>query len=140
MSVRRSLHSFLTGCCQEQIEKMLAVYKNEKIVNERVLGTYANHSTKIVFIKQFSKKCCLATGQKSHNTNKFLYSVGIDMSFEDLESLTDALGTISKSPNAVNYAEISETTDSQGNSYRLVLKRSEWCAGVQGVQACWCAS
>jgi hypothetical protein len=105
---------------------MLAVYKNEIIVNERVLGTYANHSTKIVFIKQFSKKCCLATGQKSQNTNKFLYSVGIDMSFEDLESLTDALGTMSKSPNAVNYAEISETTDSQGNSYRLVLKRSEY--------------
>jgi hypothetical protein len=26
----------------------------------------------------------------------------------------------------VNYAEISETTDAQGNSYRLVLKRSEY--------------
>ena len=79
-----------------------------------------------MFIKQFSKKCCLATGQMSQTTRKFLYNVGIDMSFEELESLTDALGTMSKLPHAVNYAEISETTDSQGNSYRLVLKRSEY--------------
>jgi hypothetical protein len=105
---------------------MLSVYKNEKILNEKVLGTYANHNTKVVFLKQFSKKCCLATGQMAQKSRKFLYNVGIDMSFEELESLTDALGTMSKSPHVVNYAEISETTDSQGNSYRLVLKRSEY--------------
>jgi hypothetical protein len=105
---------------------MLSVYKSEKILNEKVLGTYANHNTKVVFIKQFSKKCCLATGQMSQTTRKFVYTVGIDMSFEELENLTDALGNMSKLPHVVNYAEISETTDAQGNSYRLVLKRSEY--------------
>jgi hypothetical protein len=104
---------------------MLNVYRNEKTLAERVLGTYANHSSKAVFVKQFSKKCCLATGQMSQTTNKFLYQVSVEMSFDELESLTDAFGTMSKAPNAVNYAEISETRDSQGNSYRLVLKRSE---------------
>jgi hypothetical protein len=90
------------------------------------IGTYANQSSKAVFIKQFSKKCCLATGQMSQTTSKFLYTVGVEMTFDELESLTDALGSMSKSPSAVNYAEISETQDSQGNSYRLVLKRSEY--------------
>ena len=105
---------------------MFAVYKNEKTLHEKVLGTYANHSSKAVFIKQFSKKCCLATGQMSQTTSKFLYTVGVEMTFDELESLTDAFGSMSKSPKAVNYAEISETQDSQGNTYRLVLKRSEY--------------
>jgi hypothetical protein len=105
---------------------MFTVYKNEKTLHEKVLGTYANHSSKTMFIKQFSKKCCLATGQMSQTTNKFLYNVGVEMTFDELESLTDAFGSMSKSPNAVNYAEISETHNSQGNTYRLVLKRSEY--------------
>ena len=105
---------------------MLSVYKSEKILNEKVLGTYANHNTKVVFIKQFSKKCCLATGQMSQTSRKFLYNVGIEMSFEELANLTDAVGNMSKQPHVVNYAEINETTDASGNSYRLVLKRSEY--------------
>lgn len=106
---------------------MFSVYKNEKTLHEKVLGTYHNHSSKVVFIKQFSKKCCLATGQMSQATSKFLYNVGVEMTFEELENcLTDAFRTMSKAPEAVNYAEISETQDQQGNTYRLVLKRSEY--------------
>jgi hypothetical protein len=56
----------------------------------------------------------------------FIYDAGIELPFEILEELTDVLPSMSKMPNAVNYAELGENKDSFGNEYRTVLKAIEY--------------
>ncbi|CAB4001680.1 Hypothetical predicted protein [Paramuricea clavata] len=104
----------------------LRVYKRERTVIEKILGEYENGKTKIVTLKQWTKKCGLHVGRVNSAKDTFIYDSGIDISFDDMEQLADALPTMSKASQAVNYAELSESKDSYGNQYRLVLKSSEY--------------
>jgi hypothetical protein len=90
------------------------------------LGSYQNGTTKMVFCKCWGQKCVLASGVKSKTNPKFLYKSGVEMSFEELEELVEALGKCTKAPGAVNYHELSETANWKGEKFRLVLKDSEY--------------
>ncbi|CAB3985831.1 Hypothetical predicted protein [Paramuricea clavata] len=79
----------------------------------------------MVFCKRWVQKCVLASGVKSKTNENFLHKTGIETSFEEVEELIEALGKCSKSPNAVNYHELSQTTNYKGEKFCLVLKNSE---------------
>ena len=107
-------------------EESIKIYKRERSITEMVLGRYENNKTKMVVLKQWNKKCGLLVGKLSHAGDTFIYDAGIELPFEVMEELTDVLPSMSKLPNAVNYAELGENKDSFGNEYRTVLKASEY--------------
>ena len=104
----------------------IKIYKRERTTVEMVLGSYENNRTKMVSLKQWNKKCGLLVGKMSSAGDTFVYESGIELPFEVMEELVDVLPTMSKLPNATNYAELGENKDSYGNEYRTVLKRSEY--------------
>ena len=114
------------------MERQIKIYKRERTTVERILGQYENGKTKIVSLKQWSKKCGLLVGKMSGSGDTFVYDSGIEMSFEEMEKFADALPRMSKSLAGVNYAELGESKDSYGNEYRIVLKRSEF----DGLKVC----
>jgi hypothetical protein len=107
-------------------EESIKIYKRERSITEMVLGRYENNKTKMVVLKQWNKKCGLLVGKLSHAGDTFIYDAGIELPFEVMEELTDVLPSMSKLPNAVNYAELGENKDSYGNEYRTILKASEY--------------
>jgi hypothetical protein len=62
----------------------------------------------------------------SYAGDTFVYDSGIELPFEVMEELVDVLPTMSKLPNAFNYALLGEDKDSYGNEYRTALKASEF--------------
>jgi hypothetical protein len=114
------------------MEGTIKIYKRERSTVERVLGQYENGKTKMVTLKQWSKKCGLLVGKMSGSGDTYVYDSGIEMSFEEMEKFADALPRMSKSLAGVNYAELGESKDSYGNEYRVVLKRSEF----DGLKVC----
>ena len=92
----------------------------------REVGVYANGTLKSVWYERFGKKCCLALGVPSKNKEKFLYTMSLHMSFEEMEMLVECLGKCVHNRSAVNYFELSKGTDWQGNPERLVLKASQY--------------
>ena len=108
------------------MEGQIKIYKRERTTVERILGQYENGKTKMVSLKQWTKKCGLLVGKMSGSGDTFVYDSGIEMSFEEMEKFADALPRMSKSLASVNYAELGESKDSYGNEYRIVLKRSEF--------------
>jgi hypothetical protein len=107
-------------------DEPVKVYKRERTIVERVLGKYENGKTKMVTLKQWNKKCGLCVGKQSSAGDTFIYDSGIELPFEVMEELADALSTMSKLANAVNYAELGDNKDSYGNEYRTILKGSEF--------------
>ena len=107
-------------------KQIIKIYKRERTTVEKVLGQYENGKTKIVSLKQWNKKCGLLVGKMSRAGDTFVYDSGIELSFDEMETLADALPTMSKSFLTINYAELGESKDSYGNEYRVVLKRSEY--------------
>jgi hypothetical protein len=107
-------------------EHPVKIYKRERSTVEMVLGTYENSKTKMVSLKQWNKKCGLLVGKLSHAGDTFVYDTGIELPFEVMEELVDVLPSMSKLPNATNYAELGENKDSYGNEYRTILKASEY--------------
>jgi hypothetical protein len=114
------------------MERQVKIYKRERTTVEKILGQYENGKTKMVSLKQWSKKCGLLVGKMSGSGDTFVYDSGIEMSFEEMEKFADALPRMSKSLAGVNYAELGESKDSYGNEYRVVLKRSEF----DGLKVC----
>ena len=104
----------------------IKIYKRERTITEMVLGRYENNKTKMVVFKQWNKKCGLLVGKLAQADDTFIYDAGIELPFEVMEELTDVLPSMSKLPNAVNYAELGENKDSYGNEYRTLLKASEY--------------
>ena len=111
-------------------EHPVKIYKRERTTVEMTLGTYENSKTKMVSLKQWNKKCGLLVGKMSYGGDTFVYDSGIELPFEIMEELVDVLPTMSKLPNATNYALLGEDKDSYGNEYRTVLKASEF-AGLK---------
>jgi hypothetical protein len=107
-------------------EHPVKIYKRERTTVEMTLGTYENSKTKMVSLKQWNKKCGLLVGKMSYAGDTFVYDSGIELPFEVMEELVDVLPTMSKLPNATNYAELGENKDSYGNEYRTILKASEF--------------
>ena len=114
------------------MEGAIKIYKRERTTVEKILGQYENGKTKMVTLKQWSKKCGLLVGKMSGSGDTYVYDSGIEMSFEEMEKFADALPRMSKSLAGVNYAELGESKDSYGNEYRVVLKRSEF----DGLKVC----
>jgi hypothetical protein len=114
------------------MEGAIKIYKRERTTVEKILGQYENGKTKMVTLKQWTKKCGLLVGKMSGSGDTYIYDSGIEMSFEEMEKLADALPRMSKSLAGVNYAELGESKDSYGNEYRVVLKRSEF----DGLKVC----
>jgi hypothetical protein len=114
------------------MEGTIKIYKRERTTVEKILGQYENGKTKMVSLKQWTKKCGLLVGKLSGSGDTYIYDSGIEMSFEEMEKLADALPRMSKSLAGVNYAELGESKDSFGNEYRIVLKRSEF----DGLKVC----
>jgi hypothetical protein len=114
------------------MEGRIKIYKRERTTVEKILGQYENGKTKMAVLKQWTKKCGLVLGKISGAGDTFVYDSGIEMSFDEMEKFVDALAIMSKSPSAVNYAELGDSKDSYGNEYRLILKRSEF----DGLKVC----
>jgi hypothetical protein len=114
------------------MEGPIKIYKRERTTVEKILGQYENGKTKMVSLKQWTKKCGLLVGKMSGSGDTYVYDSGIEMSFEEMEKFADALPRMSKSLAGVNYAELGESKDSYGNEYRVVLKRSEF----DGLKVC----
>jgi hypothetical protein len=110
----------------------IKIYKREKTTVEKILGQYETGKTKMVALKQWTKKCGLLVGKMSGSGDTFVYDSGIEMTFEEMEKFADALPRMSKSLAVTNYAELGESKDSYGNEYRVVLKRSEF----DGLKVC----
>ncbi|CAB3977390.1 Hypothetical predicted protein [Paramuricea clavata] len=102
------------------------IYKRERTLLERVLGSYENGKTKTITLKQWSKKCGLQVGQMSGAGDKFIYESGIDLPFDEMEALANALPKMSKANLSINYAELGEHKDLYNNEYRTILKSSEY--------------
>ncbi|CAB3977965.1 Hypothetical predicted protein [Paramuricea clavata] len=111
-------------------QESIKIYKREKTLLEKVLGTYENGKTKIVLMKQWTKKCALTVGHLSQDSTKYIYDSGIELSYEEMEALADILPTMTKSDQAKNYAELGTSKDSYGNEYRSIVTRSEY-AGLK---------
>jgi hypothetical protein len=77
---------------------MTEIYFKQNTLLERPLGTYANGTTKMVFCQRFDKKCVLASGVLSKTIDKYLYKMGLSMSFEELEELVECLSKATKAP------------------------------------------
>ncbi|CAB3981399.1 uncharacterized transposon-derived [Paramuricea clavata] len=107
---------------QEQVK----IYKRERTLVEKSLGTYENGKTKMVLMKQWTKKCGLTVGHLSQGGDKYIYDSGIEMAYDEMETLADVLPTMVKSDQAKNYAELGTSKDSYGNEYRTILTRSEY--------------
>jgi hypothetical protein len=110
----------------------IKVYKRERTTVEKILGQYENGKTKMVSLKQWTKKCGLLVGKLSGAGDTYIYDSGVELSFDEMEKFADALPRMSKSLAVVNYAELGESKDYYGNEYRTVLKRSEF----DGLKVC----
>ena len=104
----------------------LEIYSKRFADLQRIIATYSNGTAKSVWYEKGGKKCCLASGQPSTDNLKFLCKMCARISFEELENLVECLGKCVKGGTAVNYFELSDGTDYNGNPTRLVLKDSPY--------------
>jgi hypothetical protein len=107
---------------------MAEVYKKQYTSNTIVLGSYNNGATtKMCFATTYRKQVHLASGKMSKGAEpKFLYKMDLAMKLSELQAMIEALDRCSKGVNAVNYHEFGEYTDYKGDTFRLILKTSDY--------------
>jgi hypothetical protein len=111
----------------------MSVYGKRYALNQRVIAQYENKSIKTVWFERAGGgKCYLASGQPTKNFTHMLYKTAIAVKLEEMQKIVECLGKATCLPDSVNYYEISETTDWNGDRVRLLLKDSEY----QGLMLC----
>jgi hypothetical protein len=79
------------------------------------------------FATTFRKQVHLASGKMSKGAEpKFLYKMDLTMKLSELQAMIEALDRCSKGVNALNYHEFGEYTDYKGDTFRLILKTSDY--------------
>jgi hypothetical protein len=107
---------------------MAEVYKKQYTSNTTVLGSYNNGATtKMCFATAYRKQVHLASGKMSKGAEpKFLYKMDLAMKLSELQAMVEALDRCSKGVDALNYHEFGEYTDYKGDTFRLILKNSDF--------------
>ena len=72
------------------------VYGKRHALCQRVVGTYQNKSTKLVWFERYQKKCFLASGTCTKGGQKYLYKTCIGISVDKFLEFCECLGKPSR--------------------------------------------
>jgi hypothetical protein len=107
---------------------VMEVYGKRNVLCQHVLSTYKNKTTQMGWFERYGEKFYFASGvcTKGGDQSKFVYKTSIGISGDETLQLCEGLGKATRLPSTFNDFCLSEGTDWQGNSTRLMLCDSDF--------------